>query len=61
MAEGGRVRGDGVEGQVLRVSSSISAPNGDENVREDEEDEEGDDGRHNERLQMERISTRCSR
>jgi hypothetical protein len=59
MAERGRVRGDGVEGEVLRVSSSIPAPNGYENVREDEEDQEGDDGRHNEGLHMERISMRC--
>jgi hypothetical protein len=52
IAKRGRAATDGVERQVLSVAASISAPYRDDDERKYKEDDEGDDGRDEERLRL---------
>lgn len=59
-ADGEGCRGDGVDGEVLGVSSAVSAEEGEDGVRKDEKESEGDERRDDECLAMLRVSVLVS-
>ncbi|KAL1998432.1 hypothetical protein VTN02DRAFT_6192 [Thermoascus thermophilus] len=59
VAEGGGVRGDGVQGQVLRVALVVAAEEGDDGVGEEQVESEGDEGGGNDGLWSTDVSYRC--
>lgn len=52
IAQGPGSRGEGVDGEVLGVTGAVPAPGREQDVCAGEEEEEGDDGGDNERLEV---------